>query len=73
MSLLFSSFSALWIGILASVSPCPLASNIAAFSFIEKDCGDNRSVLLSGAAYALGKRSREPGSPLLTGTRTWIR
>jgi len=55
MSLLFSSFSALWIGILASVSPCPLASNIAAFSFIEKDCGDNRSVLLSGAAYALGR------------------
>lgn len=55
MSLLFASLSALWIGILASVSPCPLASNIAAFSFIEKDCGDNRSVLLSGGAYALGR------------------
>ncbi|MGC9489603.1 MAG: aromatic aminobenezylarsenical efflux permease ArsG family transporter [Thermovirgaceae bacterium] len=55
MSFLFSSLSALWIGILASVSPCPLASNIAAFSFIEKDCGDNRSVLLSGVAYALGR------------------
>ncbi|MGC9371903.1 MAG: aromatic aminobenezylarsenical efflux permease ArsG family transporter [Thermovirgaceae bacterium] len=55
MSLLFSSLSALWIGILASVSPCPLASNIAAFSFIEKDCGNNRSVLLSGGAYALGR------------------
>jgi len=55
MSLLLSSLSALWIGILASVSPCPLASNIAAFSFIEKDCGDNRSVLFSGGAYALGR------------------
>jgi cytochrome c biogenesis protein CcdA len=55
MSLLFSSLSALWIGILASVSPCPLASNIAAFSFIEKDCGNNRSVLLSGGAYTLGR------------------
>ncbi|HAA47013.1 MAG TPA: cytochrome C biogenesis protein [Synergistaceae bacterium] len=55
MNLLFPAFSALWIGILASVSPCPLASNIAAFSFIEKDCGNNRSVLLSGVAYALGR------------------
>lgn len=55
MTLLLSIVSALWIGLLASVSPCPLASNIAAFSFIEKDCGDNRSVLLSGTAYALGR------------------
>jgi cytochrome c biogenesis protein CcdA len=55
MSFLLSSLSALWIGILASVSPCPLASNIAAFSFIEKDCGNNRSVLASGTAYALGR------------------
>ncbi|MFP4481811.1 MAG: aromatic aminobenezylarsenical efflux permease ArsG family transporter [Thermovirgaceae bacterium] len=55
MSLFLSALSALWIGILASVSPCPLASNIAAFSFIEKDCGDNRSVLASGGAYVLGR------------------
>jgi len=48
-------FSAFWLGILASVSPCPLASNIAAFSYIEKDCADPRRVFVSGAFYSLGR------------------
>ncbi len=47
--------SAFWLGILASVSPCPLASNIAAFSYIEKDCSDPRRVIVSGAFYSLGR------------------
>ena len=28
--------SALWLGILTSISPCPLATNIAAVSFLAK-------------------------------------
>ncbi|MDY6913302.1 MAG: aromatic aminobenezylarsenical efflux permease ArsG family transporter [Planctomycetota bacterium] len=47
--------SALWLGILTSLSPCPLATNIAAISFIGKRVGSGRYVLLSGLAYTLGR------------------
>jgi len=47
--------SALWLGVLTSISPCPLASNIAAISFIGKRVGSGRLVLLSGLAYTLGR------------------
>ncbi|MCX6833307.1 MAG: sulfite exporter TauE/SafE family protein, partial [candidate division Zixibacteria bacterium] len=32
--LLIAAGTALWLGILTSISPCPLATNIAAISFI---------------------------------------
>ena len=32
--LLLASGSALWLGILTSISPCPLATNIAAITYI---------------------------------------
>jgi cytochrome c-type biogenesis protein len=47
--------SALWLGILTSISPCPLATNIAAVSFISKRVGNNKMVLLSGLFYTLGR------------------
>ena len=47
--------SALWLGILTSISPCPLASNIAAISFISRRVGQNRQVLLSGLLYTVGR------------------
>jgi cytochrome c biogenesis protein CcdA len=47
--------SALWLGILTSISPCPLASNIAAISFIGRRVGRTRQVLLSGLLYTLGR------------------
>jgi len=47
--------SALWLGILTSISPCPLASNIAAISFIGKRVGSGRMVVLSGLSYTLGR------------------
>ncbi|HUS44549.1 MAG TPA: aromatic aminobenezylarsenical efflux permease ArsG family transporter [Phycisphaerae bacterium] len=46
---------ALWLGILTSISPCPLATNIAAISFIGKRVGSTRHVLLSGLCYTLGR------------------
>lgn len=46
---------ALWLGILTSVSPCPLATNIAAVSFIARRCEQARHSLLSGLLYALGR------------------
>ncbi len=47
--------SALWLGILTSISPCPLATNIAAISFIGRQVGSPRRVFLSGFLYALGR------------------
>jgi len=46
---------ALWLGILTSVSPCPLASNIAAVSWLGTQPGRPRRVLAAGALYALGR------------------
>lgn len=47
--------TAFWLGILTSISPCPLATNIVAISFIGRRVENPRHVLLSGALYALGR------------------
>ena len=47
--------SALWLGILTSISPCPLATNIAAVSFLSGNINHPRMVLWSGFAYTLGR------------------
>ncbi len=54
-SYLFAAVSAVWLGILTSISPCPLATNIAAISYIGKRVSDTRMVLLSGMLYILGR------------------
>jgi len=52
---LFLLASAVWLGILTSVSPCPLASNIAAVSFISRRITQRNTVFLSGILYTLGR------------------
>lgn len=47
--------SAVWLGILTSISPCPLASNIAAVSFLSKKITRPALVFISGIAYTLGR------------------
>jgi len=47
--------TALWLGILTSISPCPLATNIAAVSYLGKQVTDIRRVLVSGIAYSVGR------------------
>ncbi len=47
--------SALWLGILTSISPCPLASNVAAISFLSKKITHPELVFISGLAYTLGR------------------
>jgi cytochrome c-type biogenesis protein len=51
----FDIFSAFWLGILTSISPCPLATNIAAVSFISRNLGSSKKVLWSGLLYAAGR------------------
>lgn len=47
--------TALWLGVLTSISPCPLATNIAAISFIGQRIAQGRLVLLAGLLYTLGR------------------
>jgi len=47
--------SAVWLGILTSLSPCPLATNIAAISYIGKRLDNPKAVLLSGLMYTVGR------------------
>ncbi|MBP1625281.1 MAG: Cytochrome c biosis protein, transrane region [Acidobacteria bacterium] len=48
-------FSALWLGILTSISPCPLATNIAAISFVARNLGSSQKILWSGVLYSAGR------------------
>ena len=52
---LAASASALWLGLLTSVSPCPLAANIAAMSYIGREVGSRRRTLVGGLLYTLGR------------------
>jgi cytochrome c-type biogenesis protein len=54
-ALLAAGVSALWLGTLTSISPCPLASNVAAVSFVGRSIGNPRRVLIAGLAYTLGR------------------
>lgn len=47
--------SAFWLGILTSISPCPLATNIAAVSFLSKRITHPLVVLCLGLLYSLGR------------------
>lgn len=49
------STTALWMGLLTSVSPCPLAANIAAMSYVGREVGSRRRTLLAGLLYTLGR------------------
>ncbi len=47
--------TAFWLGILTSISPCPLATNIVAISFISRNVASPSRVLWTGSLYTLGR------------------
>jgi cytochrome c biogenesis protein CcdA len=47
--------TAFWLGVLTSISPCPLATNIAAVSYISKGLGAPRRVFATGVLYTIGR------------------
>ena len=47
--------SALLLGLMTAISPCPLATNITATAFISKNIASKKKVLLSGLLYSLGR------------------
>lgn len=47
--------TALLLGLMTTISPCPFCSNLAAIGYIAKDIDQKHTALLNGILYALGK------------------
>jgi cytochrome c-type biogenesis protein len=47
--------TAIWLGFLTAISPCPMATNIAAVSFIGRQYSHPFKVALAGLAYVCGR------------------
>ncbi len=55
IEIILPAASAFWFGILTSISPCPLATNIAAVSFLSKRINHPKQVFLSSIVYTIGR------------------
>jgi cytochrome c biogenesis protein CcdA len=53
--LLAAAATALWLGILTSISPCPLAMNITAISYVGRRVDNPRKVIGTGLLYTAGR------------------
>jgi sulfite exporter TauE/SafE len=51
----YSFLSALILGLMTAISPCPLATNISAIGFIGRNLEDKRRVFINGLVYTLGR------------------
>jgi len=49
------TLTALLLGILTSISPCPLATNIAAIAYLSKSLKTAKNTLANGFSYAFGR------------------
>ena len=47
--------SVIWLGILTSISPCPMATNIAATTYIGKQINSGYATVLAAIAYTIGR------------------
>jgi len=54
-SLWGAAIAATWLGVLVALSPCPLATNIAAVSYLGRHLENPWRTLYAGAAYAAGR------------------
>ena len=47
--------SALFLGLLTAISPCPMATNIAAIAYVSRRVTDRRYAIMTGTLYTLGR------------------
>ena len=47
--------SALLLGLITAISPCPLATNIAALAYVSRRAKERRYAVITGALYTLGR------------------
>lgn len=50
-----SVVSAFLLGLMTAISPCPLATNIAAIGFISKNIESGQRIFLTGLLYTVGR------------------
>lgn len=51
----YAFITAIILGLMTAISPCPLATNITAIGFISRDIENRRKVFLNGLVYTLGR------------------
>ena len=51
----YSVITAIILGLMTAISPCPLATNISAIGFISRGLENRRRVFLNGLVYTLGR------------------
>lgn len=57
--------TALVLGLMTAISPCPLATNITAVGFISKDIENRNRVFINGLLYTLGRAISYTGIALI--------
>lgn len=51
----YAFLTAIILGLMTAISPCPLATNISAIGFISRDITNSRRVFMNGLVYTLGR------------------
>jgi cytochrome c-type biogenesis protein len=51
----YSFVTAMILGLMTAISPCPLATNISAIGFISRDIENRKRVFINGLIYTLGR------------------
>src|SRR3989339_1864193 len=57
--------TALLLGLMTAISPCPMATNITAVGFISKDIENRNRVFINGLLYTLGRAISYTGIALI--------
>jgi len=61
----FSFLTAIILGLMTAISPCPLATNISAIGFISRNIENRRRVFINGLVYTLGRAISYTGLALI--------
>lgn len=61
----YSFVTALLLGLMTAISPCPFATNISAIGFISRDIVDRKRVFVNGLIYTLGRAISYTGLALI--------
>jgi cytochrome c-type biogenesis protein len=61
----YSLVTALILGLMTAISPCPLATNISAIAYVSRDIDDRRRVFINGLVYTLGRSISYTGLALI--------
>jgi len=61
----YSVVTAMILGLMTAISPCPLATNISAIGFISRDIDNRKRVFVNGLIYTLGRAISYTGLALI--------